>query len=384
MKLKVCHIISGLNVGGAEIMLRNLVERQRAAGTDAEVISLGDYGPLADSISALDVPVHALGIRPKAPNPIKVVQLIAWLRRIGPDVVHTWMYHSDLLGGIAAKAAGKVPVLWHIHHSNLVHGKDKNTTLLIARICARLSRVLPSRVACCSQASVRIHSDIGYAPEKLTFLPNGIDVSRYRPDRAVASEVREELGVPAHMPLIGLIGRFHPQKDHRTFIDAAALLVRKTQSARFVLCGDGITWQNAELTAWIDDAGLREKFLLLGTRSDIPRLLQCLQIATLSSAFGEAFSLTLLEAMACGVPCVVTNVGDSAYIVGDAGIVVPPGDAAALAGGWARILEMSDCRRQALGLDGRRRVVENFDLDRITVRFDKLYQNIVSEKAAAN
>ena len=268
--------------------------------------------------------MRSLGMRPGRPNPVAVLRLAKWLREDRPDVIQTWMYHADLIGGLAAKLAGGIPLAWGIRQSNLSDQGSRRLTIHTMRMCAQVSRWLPARIVCCSEASQRVHAALGYATEKMIVIPNGFDLRAYKPDSAARESVRAELQIPADAPVIGLVGRFDPQKDHHTFVCAAALLHRSRPDVHFLLCGDDVTWENAELRGWIEEAGIRKQCRLLGRRNDLSRLTAALDIAASSSSFGEGFPNVIGEAMACGVPCVVTDVGDSALIVGQTGRVVPP------------------------------------------------------------
>lgn len=359
-------------------MLYRLLSRTDRENFEPSVVSLTDLGPVSEKIRALGVPMRALGMRRGIPDPSGIVRLSSWLRSNPPDVVQTWMYHENLIGGMAAKLAGGFPVVWGIHNSNLDPEHTKRTTIWTVRAGAWTSRWLPGRIVSCSEASRRIHEALGYAPEKVTVIPNGFDVTAFRPDPAARSSVRQEIGVGENTPLVGLMGRFHPQKDHRNFIRAAALLHDQLPDANFVLCGDGVTWKNPELAAWIGSAGIRRSCHLLGRRGDIPRLMAAMDVVSLSSAYGEAFPLTVGEAMACGVPCVVTDVGDSASIVGDTGRVVPTRDPRALAGGWRDLLGLNPEAKASLGVAARRRVEKNFNLPDIVSRYERLYEQIAT------
>ena len=182
--------------------------------------------------------------------------------------------------------------------------------------------------------------------------------------------------------MIGLVGRFHPQKDHQNFVRAAKFLISMRSSVHFVLCGEGVTWDNRELVAWIDQAGIRANCRLLGRREDVPQLMASFDLATSSSCFGESFANVVSEAMSCGVPCVVTDVGDSAYIVGPTGIVVPPRDATALARAWGRMLDLGQEELILTGLQARQRIKDNFDLPQIVDRYQTLFEEMTATGVA--
>lgn len=363
-------------------MLYRLLASLDQRNFQVRVISLIDIiEPFATKIRALGIPVDTLGMRRGLPNPLHVVRLARWLRADPPDVLQTWMYHSDLIGGLAARLVGGIPVIWGIRHSDHSPEHSKRLTLLTMNLCARLSRVLPNRIVCCSEASRRVHLEAGYAAEKMVVIPNGFDLEAYQPDAEAGSAVLKELGIPIGAPVIGMAARFDPQKDFRTFIHAAALLHRTHPSVHYVLCGTDVTWANDRLSAWISNSGLKSQFRLLGRRGDMPRVYSALDIASLSSSFGEGFPNVVSEAMSCGVPCAVTDVGDSSMIVGDTGHVVPPRNPVALAEAWRELVDLGADGRAALGLKARKRIKDNFDLPQVADRFRQLFRDLAAHKA---
>lgn len=376
-KIKMLHLITGLNTGGAEMMLYKLLSYIDRESFEVRVISLMDIGPVGRKIQELGVPVRALGMRRSVPNPLSLLRLVRWIRQDPPHYIQTWMYHADLIGGLAAKLTGGIPVIWGIRHSKLDPRSSKRTTFWIARACALLSRCLPARIVCCSEASRRIHMDLGYAGEIMTVIPNGFDLATFKPDPEARLSVRRELGIPEETPLIGLVGRFNPQKDHHNFICAAACLNASMPDVHFMLCGEGVTRENPELVKWITAADISARCHLLGRREDIPRLTAALDIAA-SSSYSEGFPNVIGEAMACGVPCVVTDAGDSALIVGATGRVVPPGNPQALAEGWSELIKMGPEGRSRLGSAARRRIEKLFNLPLIVARYEELYGDILA------
>lgn len=374
--LRICHVISGLETGGAESMLYKLLSGLDRERFEAEVVSLTSIGPTGPKIQKLGVPVRALGLARGIANPLGVLRLARWLRGSRPDLVQTWMYHADLLGGLAARLVG-VPVVWNIRHSDLSAKGNKRTTILARQAGARLSRMLPQRIICCSEVAQEIHIQMGYAADRMVVIPNGFDLEAFRPDPAARRSVRRELDLPDQAHLIGLVARFNPQKDHATFVEAARRLAAQKPGVHFLLCGDGVTWMNHALTELIRQAGLADYFHLLGPRDDIPRLSAALDLAASSSAYGEGFPNVVGEAMACGVSCVVTHVGDSALIVGNTGRVVAPGDPGGLAKAWAELLSLPAAERQALGAAARERVQALFALPVIVQRYQDLHEEII-------
>lgn len=343
------------------------------------VISLSTIGEVGKRIQQLGIPVESLGMKPGRPNPFAIYQLARKLKGLRPDLVHTWMYHADLIGGISARLAGVPAVTWGIRHSNLSPKQNKRTTLAVVKVCSWLSHHIPDRILCCSEVASAIHVKVGYPAEKLLIIPNGIDLAQYTPDKSARDSVRIELGLSEQTTLIGLIARFDSQKNHEGFIRAAGLLHAQKPGVHFLLAGRDIETNNTDLVRWIKEAGIHEVCHLLGQRDDVPRLMAALDIST-SSSWGEAFPNVVAEAMACGVPCVVTDVGDSAYIVGDAGKVILPGDDAALADAWNTLIALPHEERIALGMRARVRVAENFELGAVVKRYESFYEDLVGLK----
>lgn len=377
--IKVMHVITTLGPAGAENMLLRVISRMDHAQYRNEVVSLTGILDLAEKMRSMDVPVRTLEMKTSVPNPLAIARLARWIRESKPDVIQTWMYHSNLVGALAARIAGDVPVVWGIHHGSFNRTGDKRRTMLVNRACALLSRKFPSRIVCCSEASLREHARLGYDPQKLKVIPNGFDVEELRPDPASRESLRQELDIPADALVIGLAARFHPLKDHRNFFLAAARLHQQMPEIYFLLCGLDITWENEQMARWIDAAGIRDRCRLLGTRQDMGRIFAAMDIAT-SASRSEAFPVVIGEAMACGKPCVVTDVGDSAMIVDHTGIVVPPEDPRALAEAWQKLISAGNADRQRLGAAARRRVSEHFALPAVVERYQAVYRELAAGK----
>lgn len=373
-------VITGLSTGGAETMLLKLLQNLDRRRFAATVISLTNKGEIGPRIEALGVQVHAIGMKPGIPSPAGFMYLTRLLRELRPDVVHTWMYHADLLGGLAARLAGIRAVAWGIRHSNLLPEHNKRSTLCVMKTCARVSGWLPHRILTCSERARAAHTAAGYRAGKFLVIPNGFDLGSFAPDTTARAALRGELGLPLDTPLVGLIARDDPQKNHSGFVEAAVAVNQALPLAHFVLAGTGIDHANRQLAHAIERAGLQDRFCLLGRRGDIPRLMAALDVLA-SSSHGEAFPNVLGEAMACGVPCVVTDVGDSAEIVGDTGRVVAAGDMAGLARHLVELLRLPVEQRQALGLRARDRIRTQYEIGDVARRYEACYLQLLSEGA---
>lgn len=377
--IRLLFVITGLGSGGAEVMLLRLLRHLDRSHFAPHVISLTGMGDVGERIAALGIPVECLAID-NGPSVVRGWWRLA--RRIGalrPDVVHTWMYHADLLGGTAARVAGTKAIVWGIHHSNLSPRLNKRTTLMVVRACARLSRWVPARIACCSEAARNVHRAFGYASDKLVFIPNGFELELFRPDAAARRNLREELKVAPGTPLVGMIGRFDVQKNHAGFFRAAGQLHRWLPDVHFVLAGTDIDGRNDALRRWIAEAGVDAVTHLLGPRSDIAAVMASLDVLV-SSSDGEAFPNVLGEAMACEVPCVVTDVGDCALIVGDAGRVVASGNMGELARAARNVLELGDNAKRQLGRKARERVGNLYAIDKVVQQYQSLYESVMTNK----
>lgn len=327
MTKKVVHIITGLNEGGAEGVLNRLCLHSKEV--QHVVISLMDEGKYGSVLAESGVTVHCLRMNPGKPSMVRFFRLIRLIRAEQPDVVQTWMYHADLLGGIAARLAGVRRVFWGIRHSTLEKGKSKRSTIMIARLCGLLSGWVPEAIICCANKARDVHAAIGYSARKLSVISNGYDLSHFRPDGCAGARVRAELGLGSDDFIIGNVGRFDPLKDHSNLLQALAWVAKCEVPFHCVLIGKGLSPDNTVLVKQIAELGLQDNVLLVGQRSDIPAVMNALDLHVLSS-LSEGFPNVLAEAMACGTPCVSTDVGDALEIVGDEGACCPARDPRAL------------------------------------------------------
>jgi glycosyltransferase involved in cell wall biosynthesis len=372
--LKVVHLITELNMGGAEHMLYKVVTRMNRKRFRCRVVSMTDMGTIGRKIEAEGIPVFHLGMNLGRPTPGALWTLFLLIKRERADLLQTWLYHADLMGMIAGRIASVPKVLWGVRCSDMDLRNYRMLTTLTVRLCAFLSP-LADAIVVNSEEGRRVHRRLGYHSKNMIVIPNGFDTRIFRPDPLARDRLLAELGLPQEAVLIGLVARYDPMKDHGTFLKAASLLVSRSRRAHFVLVGRGMDPRNPDLSKYAD-ARLEGRVHFLGPRDDMPWLTAALDVATNSSAYGEGFSNTIGEAMACGIPCVVTDVGDAARIVGDAGIVIPPGDPEAMAGVWQQLLEMGGDRRRLMGERARGRILKEFSIDRVVNRFEELYEGL--------
>ena len=372
---KVLHVISGLEVGGAQTMLARLTERLDRARTQSVVVDLTS-GPVASRIAASGTPVFSLKMRRGVPDPRAFFRLCAIIRQEQPDVIQTWLYHADLLGLLAGKFKGVGAVAWNIRASNFPADETSPLLAVTLRALVALSPI-PDLVIVNSQSGKIVHERLGYRPRRWTVIPNGFEIERFRPNPKARASARTAFGIDAAAPVVGMIARFDPMKDSPTFFEASRLLSIERPEARFVVAGNGMDEHNPQIAEWLSTAGIdRDRYRLIGVQDAVETLLPSFDLATLSSAYGEGFPNVIGEAMAAGVPCVATDVGDVRWLIGDTGRVVPPRSPALLANAWSELLGLDNETRRALGARARQRIERDFGLDRIVGLYDQAFTEL--------
>lgn len=375
--VKVVHVIIGLNVGGAELMLNRLIESHREQkGIEHSVISLTDMGVLGEQLAKKGVAVHCLGMSSIIKGPATFFKLRKLLQTLQPDVVHTWMYHADLLGGLAARSIGIRNIVWCIRSTDIRKGGSK-VTLLVRKLCAWLSGRLPRVIVCAANASRKVHEAVGYAPNKMQVIPNGFELDKLLPTDSNGSRIRGELGISNDCTLVVSVGRYNPVKDHKTFIEAAGKVAAQRSDVKFMLVGRGLEHSNLKLMALIEATGQASAFHLLGERKDVPACLQASDVFCLHSV-SEGFPNVLGEAMALGLPCVSTDVGDAAYLLNCPEWQVPAGSPDKLALKLNEMLSLTVADKRALGEVASTRIRENFSMEMISTRYYELYRSLLS------
>lgn len=376
--MKVLHIIDGLESNGAEITLYRLLSAIDQKRFDSAVVSLRDGGTLGGHIEALGIPVYTLGMENIFCSGRSFWRLVRVIRAVQPDIIQGWMYYGSISATIgAALTPGSRSVIWNIHHTvdHLEH--EKRIIQMVIRLGALLSSS-PAHIIYCAWAAAKCHEAMGYDANEPSVIPNGFDLTKFVPSRLARISVRSELGINDRTLLVGLVARFHPMKDHTTFLAAAAILAAKRPDIHFLMAGPGMEADNDSIKRLVASHGLLPRVHILGERRDVPRLMAALDIICCSSAWGEAFPNVIGEAMACGVPCVTTDVGDAAWMVGQTGRVVPPREPESLAGACQEIFTLDPEERSLLGTMARDRVQELFSLRKMVDAYQEVYEVVAS------
>ena len=372
MSSTILHVITGLSDGGAEgVLYRLCTNDSKNNHVVVSLMGLGKYGPLLiqDGIElyCLDMSMGTFSLR-------ALLRLWSLILHIRPDVVQTWMYHSDLIGGIVARFAGVSEVLWGIRHTNYVLEDSKLSRYFLQYLCALFSWIVPKQIVSCADSAKKFHMTLGFDVNKIVVIHNGFSLSDFRPDSVSGELFRSNLGIGYDSLVLGMVGRFNPMKDHLNLLQAMSLLKSQGINFKIILVGTGLHYDNMQLQEWVKSCHLEDDLYLPGPCSDIKAVMNALDFHVLSSAFGEGFPNVLAEAMACGTPCITTDVGDAALIVGDTGWVVPPRNSIALSDAIKVALEETIAKRRQRGQAARDRIETCFSLELMLKNYSYLYQ----------
>jgi len=368
--MKITHIITDLDTGGAEIMLYKLLASLHDEALNSSVISLMGRGKVTERIEALGVKVETLDLgQGEHPSWKTIMKLRQFVRAFNPDIVQGWMYHGNIAATVAVflfdPMCRKMKLFWNVRQTLYDINSEKIQTRWLIMLGRWLS-FFPHSIIYNSNLSAEQHCNVGYSVKKTKLIPNGFDLQKFRPDKNRRQQFREELRVAESVLLVGHISRLHPMKDHATLLRAIERVVEglsdinSKQEVLFLLIGHGVTSELSKNPA----------IRFLGERVDVPRIMSALDIVVSSSAWGEGFPNVIGEAMASKVPCVVTDVGDSAYIVGKYGRVCSVGDDQCIASSLLQLIENKQERKTA-GKQARKRIKENYSMDKIKKEYLK-------------
>lgn len=356
--MKILFLARSLGFGGAErqmtVLARSLAER----GHEVAVALFYTEGPFVADLRAAGVPVIGLEKRGRWDLAGPVLRLIGELRRRRPEVLHGYLPTADILATLVRPFSPRTRLVFGIRASDMDlarYGRVERLTYAVEAWLSRFADLIISN----SKAGLEAAWSRGFPPGRGVVIRNGVDTDRFRPDEGAWESRRARLGVGRETALIGIVGRRDPMKDHPTFLAAARDLAASGLDAAFVMMGKGVDAVPGRET-------VGRPVIALPPDPDPASLIAALDVAVLSSAFGEGFPNVVAEAMACGVACAVTDVGDAGFAVGDLGLVVPPGDPAALAEAVRRLVPIA--RDPALRRARRERVLSLFSVSELTRR----------------
>lgn len=357
-------------------MLARLIERGADVGWTCEVVSLTKRGPVAGQIEQADVPVTTLGMLRPSHGPKALQALVRITRRFNPDIVQGWMYHGNLGALAAGYGAGlRQRVVWNVRQSMSGLEHEKRATRWVIRAGGHLSR-FPRLILYNSYASAAQHEALGYQPNHAVVIPNGFDLNEFAPSSQARERLRRQLGLRGCDFLVGHLARFHEMKGHKTFIMAAALVAQNHPEVHFIMAGRGVPNGVADLMRSQDFSSLGSRIHFLDEIDDVQALLAGLDVFCLSSSRSEGFPNVVGEAMACAVPCVVTDVGDAARIVDGTGRIVQPLNSGTLARELNALISLGPEARARLGMSARNRIAQNYSLGSIVRDYATQYEAI--------
>ena len=371
-KIKILHIITSLGSGGAEKVLFNLVTNSDVDKFKHVVISLIGLDFYGDRLRDFGIKVYPLHVSKN--NLFAILKVFGILNQERPAVIQSWLYHADLVS-VLARFLGYQNIIWNIRNNRLVWNKSSKLTILIRKICAWLS-FIPVKIICCADAAKHEHVKVGYMNSKFKLINNGYDLSQYVFNNEIRIELRKELNIRCNEVVVGNVGRFDPAKDHLNLLNALGILKNRGKIFKVVLIGKNINSNNNELVGWVNHYQLQDVVILLDERRDVPNLYNIMDVFVLSSET-EGFPNVVAEAMASELPCVVTDVGDAAKIVGDTGVVVPIKNANALADGIEQLLNLDAATLSEYGLKARQLVENNYSLPIMVKKYEKLYESLL-------
>jgi glycosyltransferase involved in cell wall biosynthesis len=371
--MKIVHIITGLGDGGAEHTLFKICKYDKI--NRHIVISLKDAGKYYFLLKKINIEVHYLDLR--FYSFYKIIFLIKLLKNLKPDIVQTWLVHGDFLGGIAARLAGIRNIIWNIRYSSIKFGKARFATIVIIKILSILSYFIPKKIISVSKNANNLYANIGYDKKKFLFIPNGYNLTDLKIDKTKKKFFKKKNKIKKNVVLIGNVARYDPQKDHYNLLKALSLVRSKKINFFCVLVGHKISKNNNELVSNIKKLRLSMFVKLLGQVDDISEVMNGIDINVLSSSYGEGFPNVLAESMACGTPCITTDIGDSAFLVGKTGWIVSPKNPFEL----ADVIEKAINKKNTSNwnkkcIKARLRVKKNFSLEKMLKNYNKIWLKI--------
>ena len=378
-KIKILHIINSLSIGGAERMLFNIISSSNISEFDISVFSLKAKCESSVEIEKLGIPVLYFNVLKKQDFIFRFLKILLEIVKLKPDLVQTWLYQSNLIGGIATKIVSSSKIVWSLHSTLLKSNVTKKSTKIIVRLSSMLSKYIPDKIICCSNSSYSAHKKIGFDTNKMIVIPNGINLSEFNYSNSKKSFLLNKLNIDDDkVKVIGMVGRYHKMKRHDIFFHAAKIISDEHPFLHFLICGNRINSTNDELMAEIKIFEINSKIHLLDNYYDMSELYSSLNLLVVTSSFGEAFPLTICEAMACKIPVISTDVGDCAQIIGDMDMVVPINDPILLAEKIEKVICLDKKNISKIGEKNRIRIKRLFEIKDISKRYENQYQKLLN------
>jgi len=375
---QILFLLRSFNIGGAEHQLILLASGLQQKGFSVKVAVFYAGGPLEEEARAVGIQIVDLKRRGRWDLFHFFLRLVRFIRGEKPDILHSYLQVPNIWSAFVKLVLPHVKVVWGIRASNVAIEKYGWQAQLTDKAESLLARI-PDWIICNSQAGMRYAVDKGYPHEKLCVISNGIDTQHFFPDRKSGLRLREKWGIGANQKLIGMVGRMDPMKDYPNFLRAASLLVQERADIRFVCVGGGPDKYIHEYRDLARSLDLERFLIWAGEQGNMLNIYNSLDILALTSAFGEGLSNAIGEAMACGVPCVATDVGDAAQLIGTLGEIVPPGDSEALKRGILTLLNRLE-NETSLAARATQKITEQFSTAKLVSRTTDILNQVFATK----
>ena len=354
-------------------MLLRLIDSKSLSSNNITLVSLKSVTNQLLEIQNPKCELIQLNLNGVSSIPRCLWRFLKILKRQRPHIVHSWLYQSDIFSLMFYPFLKGITIIWSIRQTNLSFQHNKLFTLACVKILAWFSKLIPDLIISNSKSAIASHESFGYFNEKIIFVPNGVSTDEFKPNLKSRKAFRLANAVKSETFLVGMVARFDSQKDHECFLKAASLIVYDRQDVQFYLCGHRINENNAALAQYVEQYDLLKNVILGDQQFDIPKVLNGLDLLV-SSSLGEGWPNVLAEAMACGTPCVATDVGESVDIVGRTGIVVEANNPRLLANGILQMIERVNFQREYLSELCRNHIIENFDIEQAGSKFQNVYE----------
>ncbi|TWT27774.1 glycosyltransferase [Planomicrobium sp. CPCC 101110] len=368
--IKILHLIPSLTSGGAEAMLTKLITNNKDPNATMVVVTLLNANYFYDAIANTGTKVYRLNIDQGRLSSLRIFELFKIIKREKPDVIQTWMYHCDLFGILLKMVFPKVKLVWNIRHSHLVKGADKGTTILVARILSLLS-FMPDKIICGSTAAQQYHTELGYRKNKTLVIPNGFDTDIFAPNNQVKNDIKRELKIPEDHLVIGHVGRAKKIKNQIDLIKAFAEISKVHKNVTLVLLGKGMVEEYKTHELIVNNPNIR----LLEETPNVARYLKAFDLFVLPS-LSEGFPNVIGEAMASGVACISTEVGDSPQIIGNYEFIAKRNSLDDLREKINYWLELEEEKKEELKVSSRKRILELYSIEKIVQLYVSLYRKV--------
>ncbi|MDA7546236.1 glycosyltransferase [Alphaproteobacteria bacterium] len=375
--IKVIHIINGLGRGGAEIMLLKLLQNQNKDTVNL-VVCLKGTGVLSESFQSFNINVKYLNVTNIIDLLIKIKKIFQIVKSFKPTIVMSWLHISDLIGVFIKIRFPYIKLIWNIRCSapkiNILGFKS----WLLVKLLSFFS-TLPNCIIANSHEGLKSHIGLGYKPKQTKVIPNGFDTNLFKPNHIKKNNFRKQYNIKKNQMIIGFVGRDTKIKGLDIFINSAGIIHNKINNIIFVYVGDGLLKTNRFLYKRLKDIDCIDNSLLLGGSNKIEDILCVFDILLLTSR-SEGFPNILGEAMSCGVPCVVTDVGECKLIVGDSGVVINSFDSKDIAEGCENLLKKISNNKEIFSKKAQNQIKLKFNLHDVLKSYDKLIMGINNER----